>query len=100
MSKQTVFLRRDDRWLLFGLLHNQFQPFRWRHQLSSWWQKILRGFALIWVACYNYLGPKLHIHMCDVIYVDSSGKKRFFKSYFSEKRFLVDFATFTQISYG
>ena len=41
-----------------------------RHQLSSWWQKLLRGFAWIWVACYNSLGPQLHIDMCHVTYVD------------------------------
>ena len=31
---------------------------------------LLRGFAWIWVTCYNSLGPKLHIDICHMSYVD------------------------------
>ena len=71
----------------------------WRHQLSSWWQKLLRGFAWIWVVCYNFLGPKLHTDMCHVTYTDLYrcvfGLFLIFwpfldlQSDFSERRFLV-----------
>ena len=71
----------------------------WRHQLSGWWQKLLRGFAWIWVVCYNFLGPKLHTDMCHVTYTDLYrcvfGLFLIFwpfldlQSDFSERRFLV-----------